>query len=109
MSGGTLMYNEIYKKFHEALKIQSGGDENQGIYFMWPNSTNTVQNYTKLFISPKDLSGLSTIQFRLSFKSHKSLEYCCLEIQTFKLHDLGIFFLVGCIKRSKEAVLRVQD
>jgi hypothetical protein len=35
------MYNEIYKKFHEALKIQSGGDENQGIYFMWPNSTNT--------------------------------------------------------------------
>jgi hypothetical protein len=31
-----------------------------------------------LFISPKDLSGLSTIQFRLSFKGHKSLEYCCL-------------------------------
>ena len=45
-----------------------------------------------LFILPKDLSGLSTIQFRLSFKGHKSLEYCCLEIQTFKLHDLGIFF-----------------
>jgi hypothetical protein len=38
------------------------------------------------------LSGLSTIQFRLSFKAHKSLEYCCLEIQTFKLHDLGIYF-----------------
>ena len=27
-----------YKKFHEALKIQPGGDENQGIYFMWPKS-----------------------------------------------------------------------
>ena len=62
-----------------------------------------------LFILPKDLSGLSTIQFRLSFKGHKSLEYCCLEIQTFKLINWEYFFLVGYIKRSKEAVLRVQD
>jgi hypothetical protein len=67
-----------------------------------------AESVKKLFILPQDLSGLSTILFLLSFKVHKSLEYCCLETETFTL--IGeYFFLFGCIKpeikRSKQSVL----
>jgi hypothetical protein len=57
------------------------------------------------------LSDLWTIQFRLSFKGHKSLEYCCLVIHltsvsiiSFAESDGGIFVLIGRIKPDSENV-----
>ena len=61
-----------------------------------------------------------TIQFRLSFKGHKSLEYCCLVIHLTSVSIIsyaesngGIFVLIGRIKpeiwRSKKSIVRVRD
>ena len=48
------------------------------------------------------LGDLSTIQFRLTFKGHKSLEYCCLVIHSTSVSIIsyaesngGIFVLIG--------------
>jgi hypothetical protein len=36
-SGGTfIFYNKIKTNIKAGLQMPSGGDENQGIYFMWP-------------------------------------------------------------------------
>ena len=36
-SGGKfIFYNKIQKYINAETKISSGGDENQGIYFIWP-------------------------------------------------------------------------
>jgi hypothetical protein len=59
---------------------------------------------------------LSTIQFHLSFKGHKSLEYCCLVIHLTSVNTIsyaelngGIFFLIAPlgITNTRTNVLRV--
>jgi hypothetical protein len=61
--------------------------------------------WTAFLISLIILSELSTIQFRLTFKGHKSLEYCCLVIHLTSVSTIsyaesngGIFVLIGRIK-----------
>ena len=74
---------------------------------------------TAFLISLIILSDLS-MQFHLSFKGHKSLEYCCLVIHLTSVSTIsyaesngGIFVLIGRIKpeirRSKKSIVRVRD
>ena len=74
---------------------------------------------TAFLISLIILSDLS-MQFHLSFKGHKSLEYCCLVIHLTSVSIIsyaesngGIFVLIGRIKpeirRSKKSIARVRD
>ena len=74
---------------------------------------------TAFLISLIILSDLS-MQFHLSFKGHKSLEYCCLVIHLTSVSIIsyaesngGIFVLIGRIKpeirRSKKSIVRVRD
>jgi hypothetical protein len=73
---------------------------------------------TAFLISLIILSDLWTIQFRLSFKGHKCLEYCCLVIHLTSVvsiisyaESIGIFVLIGRIKpeirRSKKSIVRL--
>ena len=75
---------------------------------------------TAFLISLIILSDLSTMQSRLIFKGHKSLEYCCLVIHLTSVSTIsnaesngGIFILIGRIKpeirRSKKSIVRVRD
>jgi hypothetical protein len=58
------------------------------------------------------LSDLSTIQFRVTFKGHKSLEYCCLvmnfaPVSTISYGDSndGILVLVGLLECIKPEIV----
>ena len=67
---------------------------------------------TAFLISLIILSDLS-MQFHLSFKGHKSLEYCCLVIHLTSVSIIsyaewngGIFVLIGRIKRESPRLIR---
>ena len=54
------------------------------------NDTKVIKNRTTAFlISLIILSDLSTMQTRLTFKGHKSLEFCCLVIHLTSISTIS--------------------
>jgi hypothetical protein len=62
------------------IKLREKWDESIVVYAAEKEKTNGNDTKVLILISLIILSDLSTIQFRFSFKGHKSLEYYCLEI-----------------------------
>jgi hypothetical protein len=96
----------------------SYAESNGGIFILIaPLGINTKTNVLRVICQTiRTASNLSTIQFRLSFKGRKSLEYCCLVIHLTSVSTIsyaesngGIFILIAPlgITNAKTNVLRV--
>ena len=82
----------------------SYAESNGGIFILIaPLGINTKTNVLRVICQTiRTASNLSTIQFRLSFKGRKSLEYCCLVIHltsvstiSYAESNAGIFILTA--------------